>query len=377
MLIFETKERDDETPMYYMEDSFEYLDRSSKLEAEAARTFLNTWVGQFPQDEALELVSRIKSGDKRHFDSAVFEIQLFAIMTGLKCTVDIHPELENDKDTKPDFLITTPRNEKFYLEAIVATGQTESEKSAEQRMNVVLDAINRLESKDFFLGIEANGNPETPPSGKKIRNELNKWLKTLDPDEVIENYRTKGETAIPKKKWSNGVWDVLFEAIPKAKNKRKSGRLIGLQISQATWANESETIRTAFLKKARRYGKLDKPLVVAANIASLGVDTTDEMQALFGTETWVLDRKTKQLKFAGRKPDGVWLGDKGARYGRLSGAWIFRNLNLWNLEYIKSCLYFNPNSNHQLTDVMEEVTHARAINGEMVEKIGKPLSELC
>ena len=41
MLIFETKVRDDETPMYYMEDSFEYLDRSSKLEAEAARTFLS------------------------------------------------------------------------------------------------------------------------------------------------------------------------------------------------------------------------------------------------------------------------------------------------------------------------------------------------
>ncbi|HCG8482203.1 TPA: hypothetical protein NJ593_004466 [Vibrio parahaemolyticus] len=376
-MIFEIKERVDESVMLYMEDDFSYLDRSSKVEAGNVRNFLNYWVSQFPEDEAKELIARIKSGDKRHFDSSVFEIQLFAMMTGLECKVDIHPELDNEKETRPDFLITTPEKEQFYLEAIVSVGQTESEKSAEKRMNTVLDAINKIESKDFFLGIKADGNPDSPPSGKKLRNELNKWLKVLDPDEVIANYQARGRSAIPTKKWSNGAWSIDFEAIPKAKDKRKAGKLIGFQISKAGWGDHTDTIKTAFLKKARRYGKLDKPLVVAANIASMGVDTTDEMQALFGTEIWKVALETGQLVFGGRKGDGVWHGENGLRYGRLSGAWIFRNLNVWNLAEAKSCLYINPNANHGVPSTMHEVTHAKDIGGEMVEEQGKPLNQLC
>jgi hypothetical protein len=375
-VIFEAKERSDKTPAFYMEGGYEFLDRSSMPEAEIIRSFLNHWVYKFPEEEAKELVARIKSRDVRHFDSSVFEIQLFAIMSGLKCKVDIHPTLENDKKTKPDFLITTPDNDQFYLEAIVATGMTEIEKSAEKRMSTVLDAINTLESNDFFLGIKANGNPDSPPSGRKLRRALNTWIKTLKADEIIERYNELGRIAIPTKVWEQSGWKIHFEAIPKAPEKRKPSRLIGMQTSQAVWDGHTNTIKTALTKKASKYGKLGKPLVVATNIASVGVDSTDEMQALFGEEVFRFDRESGEVRFVGRKPNGVWFGKTGDRYRRLSGAWIFRNLNAWNMENSKNILYLNSKAYQSVPDTMLQLTHSKENNGEMLDVKGLSISEL-
>jgi len=375
-MIFEDKERDDETPMFYMEDEYDFLNRSSMPKAEVIRAFLNYWVQKFPEEEARELVSRIKSGDSRHFDSSVFEIQLFAIMSGLKCKIEIHPTLSNDRKTKPDFLITTPDNEQFYLEAIVASGMTEGEKGAQKRIDTVLDAINTLESHEFFLGVKANGNPDSPSSGRKLRRALNAWIKTLNADVIIENYRKVGYKAIPTKGWEQGGWKIEFEAIPKVPDKRKPGRLIGMQTAQAVWGSHANTIKMALEKKASKYGKLDKPLVVATNIASIGVDSTDEMQALFGDEIFIFDKETEQVRFAGRKPSGVWLDDRGDRYRRLSGAWIFRNLNVWNMVGAINTLYLNPKAYHEVPNVMLQVTHSIESGGEMRDVQGQSIDIL-
>ena len=47
-------------------------------------------------------------------------------------------------------------------------------------MNLVYDALNNLESPDFYLGLRVDGASETPPPGAKLRGVLARWLATLE-----------------------------------------------------------------------------------------------------------------------------------------------------------------------------------------------------
>ena len=167
--LFLEKKRHYEGPQTYMEEDFEYLDRSSRPEAEKVRSFLNTWIARFPLAEAKELISRIQSQDRSAFESATFEIILFSLIRSLGWSAEIHPNTDNESGKKPDFLVTIDEGKYFYLEAVLASEFNEAKMAADKRKNVVLDALSKLECSNFFLGINAEGDPTTPPSAEVAR----------------------------------------------------------------------------------------------------------------------------------------------------------------------------------------------------------------
>ena len=90
--------------------------------------------------------------------------------------------------------------------------------------------------------------------------------------------------------------------------------------------DSSTPVQSAVRKKARKYGRLDVPLVVVVNGCDLFFDETDEVEALFGKEqiTYFEERPDLPTKLA-RKPDGVWIqGGSKPRYKRLAAVWMFR-----------------------------------------------------
>lgn len=366
-MIFEEKERNYNGPKTYIEDDYEYLDRSARSESFKVREFLNHWVTQLPEDEAKELIARIRSADKKNFDSATFELILFAIMSQAGCTLQIHPDLGNGSTKHPDFLVTTPDGNEFYLEAVLASEFSAAELSAEKRKNVVLESIERLEFPNFFLGINAEGNLDTPPRGRALRGDLSKWLGTLDPDVVTKEVDGKGFDAIPTMTWSHNNWNIKFEAIPIKKERRGMGqRVIGTLSGGARWINGWEPIRDAIRAKGNHYGKLDKPLIVAVNVDAFSLDRIDEMQALFGQEEYIFSRTDLSAQPGMRRaPNGAWHGQKGPQYTRVSGAWLFGTLNPWNIISRKNTLYFNPWSAIKLPDFLKKLNHASVVEEKM------------
>lgn len=123
------------------------------------------------------------------------------------------------------------------------------------------------------------------------------------------------------------------------------------------------------MKKANKYGQLDAPLVVAANvIRDIFLDRVAEMEALFGKEqvNFYKDRPDLPPELD-RKPDGVWIqGGYKPRYKRLTAVWIFRDIAPWNLCDAANCLYINPFDNvMKLPDVMYRLSYASARGDEM------------
>ena len=299
-------------------------------------------------------------------------------MTQLKCTLLIHPDLPNGSTKHPDFLVTTPEGDEFYLEAVLASEFSADEIAAESRKNTVLNTIEGLESPNFSLGINANGNPDTPPSGRRLRNDLSRWLESLDPDVVAIAIDENGIDAIPTKNWNHENWEIQFEAFPKNPERREEGqRIIGTICNGVRWSNTWEPIKNAIRSKGNHYGEIDKPLVVAVNVNASSLDRIDEMQALFGQEEFTFNRNSENAQpEMSRIPNGAWHGRNGPQYTRVSGAWLFGNLNPWNIITRKNTLYFNPWSSKELPMLLKELNHASSVENKMTWNDGSPLNEI-
>jgi hypothetical protein len=124
------------------------------------------------------------------------------------------------------------------------------------------------------------------------------------------------------------------------------------------------------LTKARRYGELDLPLVIAVNVNTLHLHQSDASQALFGQEPSLasLDADHLQHRLI-RANNGAWYGPSGPRARRCSGAWLFDRLTVYTLQHHKHTLYLNPWANQQLPAKFLRMPHALFV-GEKIHTVG-------
>ena len=101
------------------------------------------------------------------------------------------------------------------------------------------------------------------------------------------------------------------------------------------------------------------------------------MQALFGQEEFTFNRNSENAQpEMSRIPNGAWHGRNGPQYTRVSGAWLFGNLNPWNIITRKNTLYFNPWSSKELPMLLKELNHASSVENKMTWNDGSPLNEI-
>lgn len=96
------------------------------------------------EEEQIELSAQLRSDSDESFLSALTELLLHELHRLQGCTVEIHPVTSESDKKSPDFLITH-KSGNSYLEARLATGQSEKECTADMRANVALDVINAID----------------------------------------------------------------------------------------------------------------------------------------------------------------------------------------------------------------------------------------
>lgn len=104
------------------ESEFDFLDRCAWPKAQHMRSLLEQCLNNYPVIEQPEIIARLKSGDPRQFTSTTFELLLHQYLINQNFTLSPHPELANDSAKRPDFLVTCPDGNQFYLEAICTWG---------------------------------------------------------------------------------------------------------------------------------------------------------------------------------------------------------------------------------------------------------------
>lgn len=159
----------DANPKRNREGAFAFMDRSAKPEIERVRTFLEACAYKYPSGEVTELIARIRSGNDTNFKSATFELILHAGLSRIGFKLQPHPELPNGSPKRPDFFVTAPDGSGFYLEAVLASENSEVDDSAETRKGVAMDALALASHPNFTLEVESDGVPATQPSGNSLK----------------------------------------------------------------------------------------------------------------------------------------------------------------------------------------------------------------
>ncbi len=370
MRLFDQIQRTDHESARYAEPAYIYMNRTARGEFEEVRKRLELWFSHYPASEQSELRARFRSDINSQHQSALFELLLHEILVAFGCKITLHPTLPNTTKT-PDFLVEPLNSNPFYIEAVLATNESADKVAARARINIVYDVIDRkVNSSRFFLWVDVEGAPESPPSANKIVSFLNEHLAKLDPDKVAQDYETGGMDALPSWSFTHDGWIVNFQPIPKkpeARNKQ-GARPIGTQRTGFYKGNRTTPIRDAIKKKAGRYGELELPYIVAVNTLGF-IDEIHIMEALFGKEQSVDLSQSKPVNTQmSRVPDGAWTSRNGPRNTRVSAVLIATRLSPWNLSRGNVRLYHNPWAQKPYTSVLTRLPQA-VLEGEHMKKV--------
>jgi hypothetical protein len=248
-------------------------------------------------------------------------------------------------------------------------------------MNDVYDALNRLHSPDFFIGMNVQGAPEAPVPAKQIRAFLKTEMDKLDADAIAERWRTGTTSAVPHWHYEYAGWDIDFYPIPKSPELRgKQGvRPIGMRSFEGKFVDSSGPIKAAITKKGGRYGDLDLPYVVAVNTLDESiVDQIDVMNALFGEEQYVItfgpDGPDEHQ--VSRAPNGVWTSRSGPRYTRISAVLLGVRILPFTVASANLWLIHNPWAQRPYSSVLTCLPQGVPQSGHMEWRPGESLAAI-
>jgi hypothetical protein len=278
--IYDDKARNDFRPQQNGETSFEFFNRAGGSLWRESRTLHQEWANRLGDREYAETRAALRSGGSQA-RSAFLELYLHECLVRGGHEVTIHPELSRTSN-KPDFLAAQGPT-RTYIEAIVP-GRSKEETAKTNRIDVLLAALDRTGDDNFFLMTTSISPSQSNAPASAIRNQVRKWLATLNPDAVDPQ-------SLPERTFEQAGWSITVEAIPiSADNRGKVGRSIGIYAHyEAEIINSGPRIVTALESKAKKYGNLEAPFVVAIGLDSFDEDDHDVFDALYGSVSWSLE----------------------------------------------------------------------------------------
>jgi hypothetical protein len=345
MLLFDAGIRTELGWKKESESTFAYYNRSARPSVVAFRKVIEDWFNRYHDEDKKNLRERFRSPKEPNHPCAFFEIYLHELFSCLGFELEPHPTIRGC-GTHPDYVVSNRGANQFYLEATLAGLPSQQEQGANARTGIVYDAINTIESPNFFLELEIRGAPNTPPPTQRLRRDLTGWLASLDADHILQLHRAGRDSEIPFFPWQHEGWSLLFRPIPKSSKLRGQPgvRPIGMRMPEGGWMNTHGEIRKAIENKAKKYGELELPFIIAVNVVADHCDNIDIMNALYGDES-ILFTQTAEGGFTERnerKQNGTWIGPQGPRNLLVSGALIFAGLGPWSMGVVTPELFHNP-----------------------------------
>ncbi|HKV43610.1 MAG TPA: hypothetical protein VJT32_02865 [bacterium] len=369
--LFSDRQRTDSGPGKHGEGTYEFLDRSARDNVGVVRSLLERWFSEYPTPYQVDLRKRFKTD----FHAAFWELFLHAYCGANEFTLELHPKVPGSSK-RPDFLVRKGDCE-FYLEATVTRDESDEDEGRRRVRNMLYDAINSIESPNFFLTLEEFAiEPGKQPAARGLKAFLRRELPKHDPDVVASSLNSAA--GAPRLEYRDKNVSVRISLMPRSPKARGNPEIrpIGIYPIQTHWGSGDEALRQSVNAKATRYGRLDRPYVVCVNyIGEWGVDSDDVLNALFGTEqlTATLGQPTPTLS---RKRDGVFMGPAGPWNTRVSGVLVGAKLFPWSLRAASLELYHHPWGTKSLVDCLPMVRQARLIGDRLEWHDGLQLADL-
>jgi hypothetical protein len=347
--IFDGGTRNNSRPRLHGESRFAFYNRAAGPVFDRIRDCVDRWFERYPDDGHTDLRARLRSDSEDVFNAAFWELYQHETLTAMGFEVEPHPALP-DTPRHPDFLVRQTGGLGFYLEATITTA-SERDRGSDRQLGTVYDLLNNLPTPNFFLHVEVERRGERSPATKSVRRTLVAWLETLDPDEVES--APGGWPAVEPLRWVAEGWSLLFRPIPKSRAHRgKAGRAIGVNMDKPMgFVDTTSGLRSAVREKAGRYGKLDRPYVIAVLNVDDFANPWDVIDALYGTVSYRFDPSDAEHNPEPfRQLDGPWMSASGPINTRVSAVLTATNISPPLVARIAPHLWLNPWAARPLSD---------------------------
>lgn len=351
---------------------FEYLNRSNRREAAKVRALIESFLLNYPKSARSELVARLRSPDSATYNGAEFELILHELLVRSADRVELPPAGPR-QEKRPDFLVTWKTGEKCFVEATVASGISKAAAGANRRLEAIYEALDAVDSPDFFLSVETTGIPERPISFNALRQTAQTWVANLSYDAVME-----GNEPEPFIFEEHGCL-VELTVFPRGNTRGKQqGGALGIRSAEPMWVQPRVPILSAFKRKCSKYGQMNVPYIVAINALSPYAGSDDVVDALFGSRAVQLTTRTDGSRDARevRLEDGAWRGHHGPRNRRVSAVLAVRGLGFWSLATRRMELFINPWPEQSLDSWPLDIDVFRPVDGRLAKGDGRTIGEL-
>lgn len=362
-MLFDDFQRTDEEAKAESCPTFAYWNDSARSDLSQVRAELERWYQRYPEQHRSGLRGRFRSTDDAQQRSAFFELFLHEALETEFGEVDVEPELGNG--ARPDFLISCG-SERFFVEAVSTSELSAAQQGSEARRKTFRDVLDKIESNGFFLAVTIL--KESGQIDKKLEIEafLVNWLETLD------SKKRQGqvpEDPVPSCIWESPKgWKVKFEAYPRS---QPGARSIGVRVDPVRELHHRERLLQSLKRKAKHYGDLKAPLLIAVDVESLTASAIDYREALFGQEELVVN--TDGTERCSRKANGLWHTTRGPVNRGVSGAIFVQGLKWWTVKTAPATIYPNPWARYPYTGRLERLRGMEISGDHGVMRDGEPI----
>jgi hypothetical protein len=240
--------------------------------------------------------------------------------------------------------VRTAGGEEIYFECTVVGGDDDDE-TKDSHVRRLKDYVNqRLSSPDYFLSIEVVERGSSSIPLRRLRDALDSWLKGLDYKAVLALVQSHEWEKLPRYGWDEDDWELIFRPFPRNKTRGGDGRdSLGMHEPIIRFTDPVTAPLRRLRKKGQKYGRVDRPLVIALNNTTWlkRPDLDDLANTALGREGVLADPNTMTARGI-RYHDGLWMSDTGPQYTRISGVLFGIDFTYWTVSTATLELWHNP-----------------------------------
>jgi hypothetical protein len=326
----------------HKETLWQYIERSTDPIAVDTGVRWDSWLARMPSGPRDALIGRLKGRIDNQVRDAVAELVTFVLLDSIYPTaVDVEPPTGTGSRT--DFAVSTPVRTHFEVRR-----KTEPEALASdaRRRAVLAEELEKIESPDFWLSIDAFSGAQVP-SMRQVRQDAEAWLASLVYDDQVrreaqgqqersarlaqpmpgldagslERARylvAQRQYAPPVFSRSGQDWHVEITAHPRPADKRGPGQFtIGIRSAGELHIANVGDVEAAIERKLSQHKGLADPLVIVLDLSAAVIDDSEIGTALYGPVTPARSRDRKK----GTWPEPISQPHRPAAVLILRGVW--------------------------------------------------------
>lgn len=358
MQLFDDFVRTDDSPDTHAGRLYPFLNRSSWLVCDRARTLCEDWFSRYPANDQEDLLGRFTSKRDEDHRSAYFELLLHELLLQLGATLTVHPSVPGTSK-RPDFLVDL-EGTRFYLEAMVNYARDDNFGES-PIIDEVCDWIDSMDIPDYLIHIFFSDIPANTPSKAGIIAQIEQFIKASDErnDTIYLDFLKIDDVYARVRLYPRPGKE-------QAANRRRNVIRSTGGVARSLVPKWHESVRDK--AKSKEIERYDAPCVIAINVMDGFAKIRDQgVQAVYG----MADHSERR--------SGLWTGASGSSWrDNLSAVWMFELVGTVQASPsgVEDYLLLKPSVAQQLPTRLTQMNHIKLEHGALKGFDGLVLDEL-